>query len=124
MIGLSEILLGGGLRRTEDIVKPWGSECVMHNGEYSFKVLRINPNQRTSFHRHKLKTETFLVIDGEAGLSYGESLDTLTRKVIDNGEFVTIPAGVVHSIQNVGETQLLLIEAGTHHDEADTERLR
>jgi len=124
MIGLSEVLLGGGIRRVEDVPKEWGSESVMHNGAYSFKVLRINAGAGTSFHRHRIKSETFLVIDGEAQVSYGADLESLTSKEISNGEFVSIPAGLLHRIRNVGPTQLLLVEAGTHHAEADTERLK
>ena len=122
MIGLNEILLGGGARRLKDVEKVWGGESVMHNGEYSFKVLRINPRCGTSFHRHGLKQETFLVIDGEGQITYGGSLDTLTSKEISNGEFVTIPAGMIHRIRNVGPTDLVLVEAGTHHAEEDTQR--
>lgn len=103
--------------------KVWGSESVMHNGAYSFKVLRINVGASTSFHLHKTKQETFLVIDGEAQVSYGGTLETLASSLFDNGEFVTIPAGVIHCIRNVGKTQLLLVEAGTHHTEEDTERV-
>lgn len=122
MIGLNEILLGGGARHLKDVPKVWGGESVMHNGEYSFKVLRINPGCGTSFHRHGLKQETFLVINGEGQVTYGGSLETLTSKDFSNGEFVTIPAGMIHRIRNVGQISLFLVEAGTHHAEEDTER--
>ena len=72
-----------------------------------FKVKRIvvKPQGRLSLQSHKHRAEHWTVVAGEATVTVGENVKTLTR-----GQSVDIGLGDHHRLENFGETDVELIE--------------
>jgi mannose-1-phosphate guanylyltransferase/mannose-1-phosphate guanylyltransferase/mannose-6-phosphate isomerase len=86
--------------------RPWGAFYVLDEGA-GFKVKRIvvTPQGRLSLQSHKHRSEHWTVVSGEATVTVGEAVQTLTR-----GESVDIPQGFVHRLENFGDRDAELIE--------------
>ena len=86
--------------------RPWGSFYVLDEGA-DFKVKRIVvvPGGRLSLQSHRRRSEHWAVVAGEATVTVGEAVRTLTR-----GESVDIPRGFVHRLENFADTDVELIE--------------
>jgi mannose-1-phosphate guanylyltransferase/mannose-1-phosphate guanylyltransferase/mannose-6-phosphate isomerase len=86
--------------------RPWGAFYVLDEGA-GFKVKRIvvAPQGRLSLQSHAHRSEHWTVVSGEATVTVGEAVQTLTR-----GESVDIPQGFVHRLENFGESDVKLIE--------------
>jgi mannose-6-phosphate isomerase-like protein (cupin superfamily) len=101
--------------------RPWGSFYVLDEGP-GFKVKRIVvvPQGRLSLQSHKHRAEHWTVVSGEATVTVGEAVRTLTR-----GEAIDIPQGFVHRLENFGEHDVEVIEVqfGDYLGEDDIVRL-
>jgi mannose-1-phosphate guanylyltransferase/mannose-1-phosphate guanylyltransferase/mannose-6-phosphate isomerase len=86
--------------------RPWGSFYVLDEGA-NFKVKRIvvTPQGRLSLQSHKHRAEHWTVVSGEATVTVGEAVKTLTR-----GDSIDIPQGFVHRLENFGEGDVEVIE--------------
>jgi mannose-1-phosphate guanylyltransferase/mannose-1-phosphate guanylyltransferase/mannose-6-phosphate isomerase len=86
--------------------RPWGSFYVLDEG-VGFKVKRIvvTPQGRLSLQSHKHRAEHWTVVSGEATITVGEAVQTLTR-----GESVDIPQGFAHRLENFGTSDVEVIE--------------
>ena len=86
--------------------RPWGCYYVLDEGA-NFKVKRIvvKPQGRLSLQSHKHRTEHWVVVAGEATVTVGASVATLTR-----GRSVDIYLGAVHRLENFGDKDVELIE--------------
>ena len=95
-----------GQTREPTETRPWGSFYVLDEGD-TFKVKRIvvAPQGRLSLQSHKQRAEHWTVVSGEATVTVGEAVRTLTR-----GESVDIPLGFVHRLENFGSSDVELIE--------------
>lgn len=90
----------------------WLAEIIKSEHSGQTLVSRTKPGFTRGNHWHHTKIEKFLVIEGQAEIIFNDlnSGQTFTYKV--NGEelrVIDIPVGYVHSIKNVGETDLLTI---------------
>lgn len=106
------------------INKTWGYEKVYHNETYCYKDLYINPKSQTSLHRHINKKETFVPKDNGLKLEYVDSLNKV-RYIIDLEVDVsyTLEPLTWHRVYNNTDTQLILREISTHHEDLDVERM-
>jgi mannose-1-phosphate guanylyltransferase/mannose-1-phosphate guanylyltransferase/mannose-6-phosphate isomerase len=86
--------------------RPWGAFYVLDEGS-SYKVKRIvvKPHGRLSLQSHKQRAEHWTVVSGEATVTVGEAVKTLTR-----GESVDIPRGFVHRLENFGADEVVIVE--------------
>ena len=101
--------------------KIWGREEWLINTElYCAKYLYINPGYQTSFHYHKLKDETFVVISGFLNLVLDEETIYLTQG--DNGGYRLKP-NAIHQLANCGASELKVLEISTTHDDSDSYRI-
>jgi mannose-6-phosphate isomerase-like protein (cupin superfamily) len=84
----------------------WGSFYVLDEG-CGFKVKRIvvAPGGRLSLQSHRHRAEHWTVLSGEATVTVGEAINTLTR-----GESIDIALGDRHRLENFGEVAVELIE--------------
>jgi quercetin dioxygenase-like cupin family protein len=102
----------------------WGREVWFVNNElYCYKELSFNRGGRCSLHKHKIKTETFIVSNGlfiVAVLSEKERASTVLA--LRAGDTLDIPANVYHCILGV-ENENVLLEVSTHHEDSDSYRL-
>ena len=94
------------MRREPTETRPWGSFYVVDEGS-GFKVKRIvvTPQGRLSLQSHKHRSEHWTVVSGEATVTVGDAVQTLTR-----GESVDIPQGFVHRLENFGRGDIQVIE--------------
>ena len=75
-------------------------------------VSTTNPNIVRGGHYHHTKMERFIVIKGKAKIEFEHVLthDKIEFEVSgDKLQYVTIPVGYQHSINNIGEDELVLI---------------
>ena len=101
------------------VEKVWGHEEWLENGDYCVKWLTVNPRSASSLHYHPIKKETFVVVGGECELEVAGKLISL-----DAEQSATIEAGTPHRFSNLNyNTPCLILEASTHHDDADVVRL-
>lgn len=108
------------------VEKPWGSEeWIVNNEKYCGKLLRINKNNNSSWHYHKLKDEVMYVHSGKVKIIHGYNEDinhpTNTFIILNKGESFHIPTGLIHKICALEETELF--EFSTQHFDSDSYRI-
>lgn len=78
------------------VVKKWGTEEIIVNGDYCGKRLTAMPGYACSIHYHIKKTETFFVLDGRLALELygtycaGNKLELLGCKLLRAGRVLTL----------------------------------
>ena len=91
--------------------KPWGHELVWaRTDRYVGKVLHVKAGHVLSLQYHTRKDETMHVLSGELVLRVKEG-EGLRERAFRAGESVHIPAGMVHQIEAVTDSDVL--EAST-----------
>ena len=85
---------------------PWGSFYVLDEGA-GFKVKRIvvRPQGRLSLQSHKHRWEHWTVVAGEATVTVGDIVGTMTR-----GQSIDIRLGDRHRLENFGADEVAVIE--------------
>ena len=90
--------------------RPWGSYIVTgvgqnENGEYCDKDITIHAGQVLSLQSHKLRRETWTVVEGVLTvLVDGQRLE------LQPGQTVHIPKGSIHCMAALGKTQCVVQE--------------
>ncbi len=88
------------------VYRPWGFYTVIAEGEgYLTKKIRVNPGQKLSLQSHNHRAEHWVVAVGTATVIKGE--ETLTLKA---GECVDLAIGEKHSLQNLSDKDVEIIE--------------
>ena len=91
--------------------KPWGHELVWaRTDRYVGKVLHVRAGHVLSLQYHNRKDETMHVLRGELVLRVKEG-EELRERAFRAGESVHIPAGMIHQIEAVVDSDVL--EAST-----------
>ena len=91
--------------------KPWGYELIWaRTDRYCGKILHVKAGHVLSLQYHNFKDETMHVLSGELVLRTRVG-DHLVARPFRAGESVHIPAGVVHQIEAVADSDVL--EAST-----------
>ncbi len=96
------------VRAHRKVQRPWGSFESIHGGDYDgFKVKHIivRPGQQLSLQSHKHRAEHWVVVRGTAKVTRGEDIITLHEN-----QSTYIPIGMLHRLENEGDTDLELIE--------------
>jgi len=107
----------------EDHPHGWGTEkWIVNNEEYCGKLLCFEPLKRCSIHYHKLKRETFTLVEGAALISIGTSRDTRETEIMVPGASYEVPRGVLHQII-AGSDGCVILEISTHHEDSDSYRV-
>lgn len=101
----------------ETTMKTWGDEVWMVNNEkYCGKILNLNKDHRCSLHYHKIKDETFFVLNGCVLLEIdGE------KKILHKNESAHIKPYVIHRFTGLEDSRI--IEISTQHFNSDSYRL-
>jgi mannose-6-phosphate isomerase-like protein (cupin superfamily) len=93
------------------VEKPWGHELIWaRTDRYAGKILHVKAGHVLSCQYHNRKDETMHVLRGELILRTGTA-ERLDERPFREGESVHIPAGLVHQIEAVVDTDVL--EAST-----------
>ncbi|MBQ4874909.1 MAG: phosphomannose isomerase type II C-terminal cupin domain [Rickettsiaceae bacterium H1] len=87
------------------IDKNWGKYLVVYYGDkIKIKYLSVFPCQSTSLHRHKHRSENWLIFSGEANVIVNNN-----TKLGKKGDVFFIPKNCFHKIENVSSTEELHI---------------
>ena len=93
------------------VEKPWGYELIWaKTGRYVGKILHVKAGHVLSLQYHNQKDETMHVFRGELLLRIKEGKD-LVERPFTAGESIHIPAGMIHQIEAVKDSDVL--EAST-----------
>jgi len=108
------------------IEKTWGWEHWFANDEkYCGKLLFVRKDEWSSkgkYHYHKIKDETFFVIEGGLVLDYYEDGE-FKRITLGRYEKFNIPPGMEHRFTAYTGEGCKFIEASTTHFEEDSYRV-
>lgn len=102
------------------VARPWGSfESIEKRDNFQVKRISVKPGGQLSLQRHKFRSEHWVVVSGTAKVYCGGQEFELCEN-----QSTYIPQGVVHRLQNNGESVLIIIEiqTGEYLGEDDIER--
>lgn len=100
--------------------RPWGKYQVIYEDDTKkTKLITVYPNKRLSLQSHKYRSEHWVITNGTAKVQVGENILILNRN-----EYVYIPVGELHRIENIGTENLVFIETqiGSYLGEDDIQR--
>lgn len=100
--------------------RPWGSYTVLNQGKgFKVKLVEVGPGKRLSLQRHRLRSEHWVVVQGEAKITNGRNM-----LYLNENESTYIPKRNVHRLENPRKQILKIIEVqcGPSLFESDIER--
>lgn len=101
--------------------RPWGSYKVLLNGDdHKVKEVIVLPGQRLSLQRHEKREEHWFIHHGQAKVTING-----VERFLAVGQYIDIPRGCAHRVENIGKDDLVFIEiqTGDYFGEDDIERL-
>ncbi len=102
--------------KPESYEKVWGREEWLCNNElYCSKILHLNIGYRCSYHCHKIKDETFYIIEGIVEMVVDDD-----RSRMYSGDTIRLRPNTYHSF--AGITGAKILEVSTQHFENDSYR--
>lgn len=104
--------------------KGWGHELWIRNCNlYCGKILVFLPKKKFSWHYHKVKDETFFVLEGELLLRFGYEDDLANSSCIElrPGAVFHVPPLLRHQLESI--TAAKVMEISTEHFEEDSIRI-
>ncbi len=97
------------------IDKPWGEELLLgRTANTVVKLLRIDPEHRLSLQYHRRKSETLILLSGEAVLTTGNDARHLIDQLLETGKHRVVDAGVLHRL-SAGALGADILEVATRH---------
>lgn len=85
---------------------PWGIKETLNRAEgYMVKKLTIFPGKALTMHKHEMRSEHWSIVSGTATIT----MDGKTEEYGRNNS-VYVPVGTFHKIENLGATDLIVIE--------------
>lgn len=102
-------------------IRPWGKfENLLDETYCKVKRITVNPGASLSLQYHFKRSEHWVVVEGEATITIGDTEYTKT-----NGESVYIPVEEKHCLKNLTDKPIIIIETqiGTYFGEDDIVRL-
>lgn len=102
----------------------WGHELWIENNEkYCSKLLILNKGFESSWHYHKRKDETFVVIEGQVSLTYADGMEAPAKTVVlDAGDKFRLKPGVIHTFMSIPPRSTVMEISTT--DDGDNVKLR
>ena len=94
--------------------RPWGYYQSLIVGErFQVKEIVVKPGASLSLQSHKHRAEHWVVVEGEADVVVGKTLETLETKRLQTNQSIYIALGDIHRLVNPGSVDLHLIEVQT-----------
>lgn len=103
-----------------EVRRPWGKYDSVDNGDqFQVKRITVKVGAKLSVQSHKYRSEHWVVVNGKAEVTIDDEVIELNVN-----ESTFIPLGAVHSLKNIGDVPLELIEVqiGSYLGEDDIER--
>ena len=115
------------MREHKYIKKSWGSELwFQNNSKYCGKQLEVFRKYWSSkglFHFHKIKDETFFVVEGTLLLHIIDRNGDLKPIVLSKGDSFRIRPYMKHRFTAINCEKCIFIEVSTQHFEEDSYRV-
>jgi mannose-1-phosphate guanylyltransferase/mannose-6-phosphate isomerase len=93
-------------KREPTETRPWGCYFILDGGDgFQVKRLLVRPQGRLSLQSHNHRWEHWIVVSGEATVTVGEVVRTMTR-----GQSIDIRLGDRHRLENFGSVDVEVIE--------------
>ena len=106
--------------------KSWGSELWFANtDQYCGKRLIVESDKWSSkgnFHYHKIKDETFFIVDGVLQLEIADDNGEVEMILLYRNSSYRVLPGVKHRFTSALSINCKFIEASTNHDDKDSYR--
>lgn len=104
--------------------KGWGYEVWISNSKkYCGKILHMKPNSILSYHYHKIKHETFFILEGGGTMILGEEGGLPSSCIkLKVGKSIEILPKTPHMVI-AGDEGLNIMEVSTEHFEDDSYRI-
>ena len=91
------------------VFRPWGHyDSIDIEDNFLVKRILVNPRSRLSLQKHQHRAEHWVVVKGNAQVTCGDKVFKL-----EENQSTYIPLGVVHRLENAGDTPLEVIEIQT-----------
>lgn len=88
------------------VIRAWGSYTVLEEGPgYKIKKIMVHPGAKLSLQMHHKRSEHWVVVEGVATVTCGESVYT-----IQMNQSTFVPMGVKHRLENATDCPLRLVE--------------
>jgi mannose-1-phosphate guanylyltransferase/mannose-6-phosphate isomerase len=103
------------------VYRPWGSYETLEMGKrYQVKRIVVNPGQILSLQKHFHRSEHWVVVQGTGKVTRDNE-----EILLSENQYVYLPLGCVHRIENPGKIPLIFIEVqvGSYLGEDDIVRL-
>ncbi|UCC95851.1 MAG: phosphomannose isomerase type II C-terminal cupin domain [Candidatus Omnitrophota bacterium] len=101
--------------------RPWGSYTILNKGKgFKVKLVEVSPHKKLSLQQHKFRSEHWVVVEGQARITNGNTVCYLKEN-----ESAYIPKGGIHRLENALGTPLKIVEVqcGEYLGEDDIVRL-
>ena len=86
--------------------RPWGKYTVLHEApQFKVKRIEVNPGKKLSLQLHDKRSEHWVVVQGTARVTVGESVVNLAPN-----ESIYVPMQVKHRIENATDQTLTMVE--------------
>jgi len=96
----------GASKREPTETRPWGCYFILDGGDrFQVKRLVVRPQGRLSLQSHNHRWEHWIVVSGEATVTVGEAVRTMTA-----GQSIDIQLGDRHRLENFGSLDVEVIE--------------
>ncbi len=109
------------------VIKTWGWEhWFVNTEEYCGKLLFVEKDKWSSkgaYHYHKLKNESFFVIEGVLRLDYFDENENYQTIILNKYDSFQVPTGMKHRFTAENEDGCKFIEASTTHRDSDSYRV-
>ena len=88
------------------VTRPWGTfDSTDESDGFKVKRLTVNSGAKLSLQMHHQREEFWVVVNGTARVTRGDEILTLSK-----GEMIHIPLGATHSLENLDDNLLEIIE--------------
>lgn len=99
--------------------RPWGGFTQFtHNELSTVKILKVTAGEAFSLQRHSNREEFWLVINGKAKVTIGDS-----TKEAKAGDHFFVPVETLHQVEGITDVEILEIALG-NFDEDDIVRIK
>lgn len=107
------------------VPKAWGHECIVENNDlYCLKIILCQDKIWSSFgkfHYHRIKDETFYVIEGLLELDYVQEDGIIVSQHLREGDSIRIKPYTKHRFRSA-IPRCRFVEVSTHHFDEDSIR--
>lgn len=118
----SSWMINGAAEAIKTCERPWGSFKNHHSMPgVHLKTLHVEAGAKLSLQRHKNRSETWVLVSGDAQAVFGDSVEDLSTIELKINEPYYVPAGKIHRLSSNHGGVLVEISYG-QFDEEDIER--